>query len=150
MSQCRMPSRSLRFVHTLVLFLLPLCFGAVWSVAAQISGRELPWFALLVAASTVLMRDQLAFFARPLRALLHVAASAAGILYAQVLIAGVAVAGPFGYGLFDSLQRMGIEMTWALVVARCSGLELLADVAALALAATIGARQGSPRRRSAP
>ena len=43
MSQCRMASAFQRLIHLLMLFLLPLCAGALWSLAARLLHRDLPW-----------------------------------------------------------------------------------------------------------
>jgi len=146
-----MPAAFLRFVHVLVLFLLPLCVGAVWSVAAQLSGLDLSALALVVAAVTLFLRGQLAFLGRASRILLHVLACAAGILYAQVLIVSIAVAGPFGYGLFETLQRMGGAMALSLVAVRSDAGDRMAYLVALTLAGLIGSlRPRLLRPRSVP
>lgn len=149
-----MPSVFVRLVHVLMLFLLPLCAGAVWSVAIQLLRRDLPWAALAMPLVLLLMRGQLGFLKAGTRALLHGLAAAAGIVYAQALITGVRVAAQFGYGPVETLETMGAAMTWELVWLRSGAVDWTAAVLAVALSAWIGLghRRRPPkiRPRSAP
>lgn len=144
MSQWRMPSLFSRLVHVLMLFLLPLCAGAVWSVAAQVLRHDLPVASLLLALVHLLMRGQLGFFGRGTRMVLHGLATLVGIVYAQALMAGVAVAQQFGDGPIETLQRMGSAMTLDLVVTRLDWIEGALFAGAIALAIWIGGRTRGP------
>ena len=139
-----------RATHIVVLFLLPLCAGAVWSMAVQVLHRDLPWFPVLLALTLLLMRGQLQFVSTPTRALLHLAAVCVALVYAQTLIAGVAMAAPLGHGLFEALQLMGVEMTLALIVERSDAIDSAGYVASLLLASWIGCRTDPVKPRSVP
>jgi len=139
-----------RCIHLLMLFLLPLCAGAVWSVAMQLTHRDLPFASLAMPAVLLLMRGQLGFLARGTRLLLHGLAAFAGIAYAQSLAAGVFVAQQFGYGPMETLQTMGAAMTLDLVLARSNALEWLAAAVAIALSMAIGAGRRAPATRLTP
>ena len=149
-----MPSLPARLIHLLMLLLLPLCAGAVWSVASQLLHRDLPWAALAMPLVLLLMRGQLGFLPPWLRLLLHGLAATAGIAYAQALITGVRVAMQFGYGPIETLQTMGAAMTWELVCLRSGAIDALAAAVAVTLAMWIGyAGQPSPtgvKPRSGP
>lgn len=142
-----MPSVFARLVHVLMLFLLPLCAGAVWSVAIQLSRRDLPWAALTMPLVLLLMRGQLGFLTPTLRAALHGLAAGAGIVYAQALITGVRVAAQFGYGPVETLETMGAAMTWELVWLRSGAVDWIAALLAVALSVGIGLghRRRGPR-----
>lgn len=141
-----MPLLFSRLIHLLMLFLLPLCAGAVWSVASQVLHRDLPASALLLALVQLLMRGQLGFLHRGMRMMLHGLATLTGILYAQALMAGVAVASQFGEGAVETLQRMGGTMTLDLVRTRMDGMETFLFTAAIALATWIGSLGAATRR----
>lgn len=149
-----MPSVLVRFIHLLMLFLLPLCAGAIWSVAIQVLRRDLPWAALAMPVVLLPMRGQLGFLNAPTRALLHAFAAIAGIVYAQALITGVRVAAQFGYGPMETLDTMGAAMTWELIWLRSGAPDWIAAALAVVLSAAIGAghRRHPPRvtPRSAP
>ncbi|MBK6725980.1 MAG: hypothetical protein IPG63_01770 [Xanthomonadales bacterium] len=134
-----MPSILTRCIHLLMLFLLPLCAGAVWSVAMQLTHRDLPFASLMMPAVLLLMRGQLGFLTRGTRLLLHGLAAFAGIAYAQALAAGVIVAQQFGYGPMETLHAMGVAMTLDLVLVRSTALDWLAAAIAIALSMAIGA-----------
>ncbi len=138
MSQWRMPSVITRFIHLLMLFLLPLGAGAVWSVAIQMTRLDLPWAALAMPTVLLLMRGQLGFLNAPTRALLHALAAIAGIVYAQALITGVRVAAQFGYGPVETLEIMGAAMTWEMVWLRSGAIDWIAAALAVVLSAVIG------------
>lgn len=150
MSQWRMPSLFSRLIHVLMLFLLPLCAGAVWSVAAQVLRRDLPAAALLLALVHLLMRGQLGFLSRTARTVLHGLATLVGIVYAQALMAGVAVAQQFGDGPIETLQRMGSRMTLDLVLTRLDWIEGTLFASAVALAAWLGGRPRDRQRALKP
>lgn len=133
-----MPSVLVRFVHLLMLFLLPLCAGAVWSVATQVLRRDLPWAALAMPVALLLMRGQLGFLPAAARALLHALAALAGIFYAQALITGVRVALQFGYGPIETLDTMGVAMTWELIQLRSGTVDWIAITLAVLVSAWIG------------
>ncbi len=145
-----MPSLFKRATHIVVLFLLPLCAGAVWSISVQILGRDLPWFAVLLALTLLFMRGQLQFVSTPTRVLLHLAAVCCALIYAQTLITGVAVASPLGHGLFEALQTMGVEMTLALIAERSDVLDTAGYAGALMLAVWIAFNGHTARSRSVP
>jgi hypothetical protein len=149
-----MPTVLVRFVRLLMLFLLPLCAGAIWSVAIQALHRDLPWAALAMPAILVLMRGQLGFLNAPTRVLLHALAACAGIAFAQALITGVRVAAQFGYGPMETLDTMGAAMTWELIWLRSGAPDWIAAVLGIALSAAIGLghRRHPPRAtpRSGP
>jgi hypothetical protein len=134
-----------RLVHVLMLFLLPLCAGALWSVASQILHRDLPWAALAMPVALLLMRGQLGFLSTAMRVILNGLAALMGIAYAQALITGVRVAAQFGYGPVETLETMGAAMTWELVWLRSGPVDWLAAALAVAISTWIGAGH---RRRS--
>lgn len=142
-----MPSLLVRFIHLLMLFLLPLCAGALWSVAIQVLRRDLPWAALAMPVALLLMRGQLGFLSIAMRIALNGLAALAGIAYAQALITGVRVAAQFGYGPIETLDTMGTAMTWELIWLRSGAVDWIAAVLAVALSAAIGAghRRHAPR-----
>lgn len=149
-----MPSLLTRCIHLLMLFLLPLCAGAVWSVAMQLLHRDLPFAALALPAAQLLMRGQLGFLAERTRRTLHGLSTLLGVAYAQTLMAGVSVAQQFGYGPMETLQAMGAAMTFDLVLARSDAIDWLAAAAALGLSLWIGGGKRQATRaltpRSAP
>jgi hypothetical protein len=145
MSQCPMPALFVNALQLLMLFLMPLCAGAVWSVLAQMLRSDLTGFVFVMPLGAWLLRDEPRFAGRSLRAAVHALSIALGILYAQALIAAVAVAGQFGLGLTETLRAMGPAMTLDLVLVRNDAGERLVYLAAMALAATFAFR-----RRSAP
>lgn len=149
-----MPSLHVRLIHLLMLFLLPLCAGAVWSVAVQVLHRDLPWAALSMPVVLLLMRGQLGFLRVGSRLLLHGLAAACGIAYAQALVTGVRVATQFGYGPMETLQTMGAAMTWEMVWLRATAVDVIAALLAIALSVWVGNgdRRKPPqlRPRSAP
>ena len=145
-----MPSVLVRFIHLVMLFLLPLCAGAVWSVAIQVLHRDLPWAALAMPVVLLLMRGQLGFLNAPLRTLLHALAATAGIVYAQALITGVRVAAQFGYGPMETLDTMGTAMTWELIWLRSGAADWIAAVLAVVLSAAIGVGHRRHAQRITP
>lgn len=138
-----------RTFHLLMLFLLPLTVGAVWSVAMQLTRRDLPWLALAMPLAVLAMRGQLGFLPCVPRAALHGLAAAIGIAYAQALSTGVQVAAQFGYEPLAALRTMGPTMTGELIALKTTAGDAAIAVVAIAIATAIGARS-AVKRRSVP
>ena len=145
-----MASAFQRLIHLPMLFLLPLCAGALWSLAARLLHRDLPWAALAMPLVLLLLRGQLNFLPPRLRIPLHACAAVIGIAYAHVLTTGARVAAQFGYEPMETLQTMGAAMTWELICLRSSATDILAVGAAIALAMSLGVDARQPPQTITP
>jgi hypothetical protein len=130
--------RANAILGTAAAVLLVLVLGGAWSVAAQFARRELEWLAFAVAAGAAFASLWLPFAERAWRAAAAALLSALGIVYAQLLGAGAAVAGTLGVSFGEAISGIGPALALELILAR-NGAIALAFYAASVLAAAAGA-----------
>ncbi|MDE1893629.1 MAG: hypothetical protein KGJ96_03625 [Xanthomonadaceae bacterium] len=136
------------FLSAFALFtatMLGLAAGAAWMVISLYMGRPLPWLAVPIGALLALTirgtvrRPGLAAM------LLSAGATALAVLYLNMLIASVQIAGNMGIGVADAMRTAGLAMLWQLACMALGPVDLLWGVLAMALAGWLAARP--PRRR---
>jgi hypothetical protein len=127
-----------------------LAGGAVWSVLALRSGRELAWFAFVCALVIAWALRANGFAARPLGGVLAALFTALACIYAQCLLAVGDVAQALGFSLRDTLLRIGTELALSIMRGRISPWDTLTWVAAMAVAAWLVLRKGKPPAATSP
>ena len=97
-------------IAPLLITLLGVCgMSAIWTLLALIVDRQCAWVAVLTAADIALLL-RLARAAPGLpRAAVNVMATIATIAIANWVIAAAQVGGAMGFGLIDSVQRLGTD-----------------------------------------
>ncbi len=97
-------------IAPVLITLLGVCgMSAIWTLLALIVDRQCAWVAVLTAADIALLL-RLARAAPGLpRAALNVMATLATIAIANWVIAAAQVGGAMGFGLIDSVQRLGTD-----------------------------------------
>lgn len=126
--------------------MLGLAAGAVWMVVTLYLGHPLPWLALLVGALLAWTIRQGVRRPGPGAAVLAALATALAMVYVNMLIAAVQIAGSIGMGLLDALRAAGFDMLWQLTRLALAPADIGWTVLAMLLAAWLAWR--APRKRA--
>ena len=142
-----MSVRSL-FLSVFALFsavMLGLAAGAVWMVISLYMRQPLPWLAVPIGALLALTIRSTVRRAGTGAMLLSAGATALAVIYVNMLIAGVQIAGNMGLGLIEALRTAGFAMLWQLARMALGPVDFVWGVLAIALAGWLARR--TPRRR---
>lgn len=123
---------------------LPLAAGALWAALSLRYRAELPWMALLCAATLWPARAHIPATSSLPRGLLGVLCAGIGIVYAQWLKSATLVAGEIGIGFLDALRGIGPDFVYALTMTRSSRTGMVMMALALLLAFAIGTVRQRP------
>ncbi|MFA6230131.1 MAG: hypothetical protein WC617_08115 [Rhodanobacter sp.] len=137
------------FLSVFALFsavMLGLAAGAVWMVISLYMRQPLPWLALPIGAMLALTIRSTVRRAGSGAMLLSAGATALAVIYVNMLIAGVQIAGNMGLGMIDALRTAGFAMLWQLARMALGPADLIWAVLAIALAGWLAGR--TSRRRS--
>lgn len=136
------------FLSVFALFsavMLGLAAGAVWMVVSLYMRQPLPWLAVPIGAMLALTIRGTVRRAGNGALLLSTGATALAVIYVNMLIAGVQIAGNMGLGMIDALRTAGFAMLWQLARMALGPVDLVWAVLAIALAGWLAGR--TPRRR---
>ncbi|HWU75454.1 MAG TPA: hypothetical protein VN043_03035 [Rhodanobacter sp.] len=124
--------------------MLGLAAGAVWMVISLYMRHPLPWLALPIGAVLAwairgsVRRSGIGAM------LLAAGATALAAIYANMLVAGVRIAGNMGMGLIEALRTAGIGMLWRLAGMAATPADVIWTLLAMLLAAWL-VRKRAPR-----
>ncbi|KAF1708960.1 hypothetical protein CSC70_11825 [Pseudoxanthomonas kalamensis DSM 18571] len=120
----------------------------LWTMLALQLQRQCGWMAVVGAVDAVLLLRLSGMAPGMARTLLAVLATAATIALTNWGIAAMQIGAPMGLGPLDALLKMGPALAWQLAQLANGVPERLWSLAALAVAALLGA--GLSGRRRAP
>jgi len=126
--------------------LLGLAAGAVWVVATLYLRHPLPWLALPIGALLAWAIRNYVYPAGAGAALLAAWATVLAVIYVNMLIAAVLIAGNMGMGLIDALRTAGAGMLWQLARMALSPADISYTALAMLLAAWLAWH--APRKRA--
>ncbi|CAM5269062.1 hypothetical protein [Rhodanobacter lindaniclasticus] len=125
--------------------MLGLAAGAVWMVAALYSRHPLPWLAVPIGVALAWIIR--AGVRRPGvgAMLLAAGATALSMIYVNMLIAGVKIAGNLGLDLIEALRTAGFAMLWQLARLAMTPADLGWTALAMVLAGWLASRKRRQR-----
>ena len=146
MNQPRRRSRVGLWLGAATAAMCALAGGAIWSVLELHTGRDLAWFAFVCAAVVVWALRANGWSGSRAGAVIAAACTAVACVYAQALLAVGDVAQALGYSMRDTLVRIGVDFTLAIVRGRISPWDSTAWGLAIAAAAWLVLRRSRPAR----
>ncbi|PNS07539.1 hypothetical protein [Solilutibacter silvestris] len=130
-----MPASKASILRWFLFVLMAVAFAAAWTVAFSFTRRAMPWLALLAAVDAVVAARLLGIPRGTRGAVGGGLFVLIAVALSSVAIAAVSVGGPTGFGLVESLSRLGPTLAWELVQLATGLPQLLLYVIAAELAA---------------
>lgn len=145
-----MPRLLSRAVVWIAAVLLALCAGAVWSVLALILGDPSQWFAIAAGLVAIWAVDWVSAPRAIVRATFAAALVFLAAGYAYYLYAASVVSIKLGIPFADTVRVIGVEMAYALSVARAPLLQGFLIGASALGAAVVSWFRVPPHLRASP
>lgn len=130
-----MPASPISFLRWFLFVSMAIAFAAAWTVAFSFTQRTMPWMALLAAVDAVVAARLLGIPRGRTGAIAGGLFVVVVVALANLAMAALSAGGPAGFGLMESLGRLGPALGWELVRLANGLPELLVYVIAVELAA---------------
>ena len=130
-----MPASQISVFRWFLFVLMAIAFAAAWTVAFSFTQRTMPWMALLAAVDAVIAVRLLGIPRGTTGAVTGGLFVVVVVALANLAMAAISAGGPAGFGLVESLARIGPALAWELVRLANGLPQLLVYVIAAELAA---------------
>ncbi len=130
-----MPAPKISLFRWLLFVLMAVAFAAAWAVAFSFTQRTMPWLALLAALDALIAARLLGIPRGTTGAIAGGLFVVIAVALANLAMAAISAGGPTGFGLMESLARIGPALAWELVRLANGLPQLLVYVVAAELAA---------------